>query len=1230
MEAIAITGQSFISQATFATIPKATAPSGLFLPKGMQEEINLNWTAPNNTWGFLVVDYLLRYKLPAQNETYWQAFTTGGNDTWGVFRNLAAGVEYDVEVAAITESGEGEFSATLTQPTVPEPPSPEDLVLVDIEATTAHVTWRAPEMPRHGLTPAGASIVQDHRVRLRATGDFYGELDFVADSGSLANSSLVRGLRPGTVYKIAVAAITDTGLGEYSLPIVATTCTGTYFSSPGAHQVLEYGDLGAGPQFSPRWLGDQRTVGYQNPVTGSSPSCPEGNTLRVTRLTRNAYTWNDALDKPYAPEARAAPEQVYFSAALRPADVGRTRLFLRSSDNRMLAGVELTGGQAVALNQQLNATEPLRYTQGTWVLVVMRLRAKAGEATLVCLPPDPSLKEEVKGAGGEGEGEGGARDEGVECEATVSLSLNGGPFTEPLRNNASSLVAAGDVAAVSLALEEEIAQYNSLQYVPKDFQQTAWIDSVIVLSTASPSKPLHETRFGEVKTYNLTDPNGEFQENARYGSASMTVPQNCPDLQHSLLQWDLLQKPDVSLLETSGLTQNLSRYSIIDEYISHHDAWAAQDPNGTAVAANTLEDLSKRSWGEVQLTAPKENAEYVYEEAAASSWTATSHGALRFQPDVEGEYTVTLLAQGVCSRENSSLTATVRAVCNAPITPDVAIFQTHHPYHTTCLPELHFNGGSTRDPDGVQSTFFWKIWDVPWRALNTTPVFTSFPHLVVIPDVLGEYAVNLWASDGCSVQSERLLIEATWSPSCSSVGLFGSVLFLIVVLTLALLLYAMSRGLNYAHCHPLHPATVTSDVNSLRTSIEVRKQSRAAALSTALDRKRLFSRPTYADRFGAVAMYTTQFVTLRLNDRKLFNRLLVWFGVLSEAPWLLSLVVHDFGLAHVPCKRALIPAWLSGTGASEGDIEAITLALVGIAGVMAVLHSAPLMVKVAERVQALSEFPSMPYSEEDSVKKALWHAKSLRRRMELLMAHGLLQLTFSASLSSLVCTFDDQRRPFVFNSKFISLKCWRPDHILLALASCGLALFFTKRAFEILAAKPVDPQFRLLPQHVPLQIFCKCVTIASCLLLEADVAKRRREQAASGDAKLASWHVDLYCYLTAGFLGLLLLQHLAWQSVKGETHTISTVRAALYGLAFGGSVLQIQRLPAFKSSSLLPTPCGGSDAALGLSEALLYIGGGSLAALVANIACMRRVLLPLGKDASWLFRHGDVRARTVA
>ena len=175
-----------------------------------------------------------------------------------------------------------------------------------------------------------------------------------------------------------------------------------------------------------------------------------------------------------------------------------------------------------------------------------------------------------------------------------SLSLNGGPFTEPLRSNASSLVAAGDVAAVSLALEEDTEQYNSLQYVPKDFQQTAWVDSVIVLSTASPSAPLHESRFGEVKTYNLTDPNGEFQENARYGSASMTAPQNCPDLQHSLLQWDLLQKPDVSLLETSGLTQNLSRYSIIDEYISHHDAWAAQDPNGTAVAANMLEDLSKR------------------------------------------------------------------------------------------------------------------------------------------------------------------------------------------------------------------------------------------------------------------------------------------------------------------------------------------------------------------------------------------------------------------------------------------------------------------------------------------------------------------------------------------------------------------------------------------------------------------------------------------------------------
>ena len=205
----------------------------------------------------------------------------------------------------------------------------------------------------------------------------------------------------------------------------------------------------------------------------------------------------------------------------------------------------------------------------------------------------------------------------------------------------------------------------------------------------------------------------------------------------------------------------------------------------------------------------------------------------------------------------------------------------------------------------------------------------------------------------------------------------------------------------------------------------------------------------------------------------------------------------------------------------------MTLALVGIAGAMAFLHSAPLWVAAAERVQALSEFPSVPYSEEESVRKALWYAKSLRRRMELLMAHGLLQLTFPASLSGLVCTFDDQRRPFVFNSKIIGLKCWRPDHMTVALASCALAVFCSKRAFQILAAEPVDPQIRLLPQHVPLQIFCKCVTIASCLLLEADVAKRRREQAASGDAKLASWHVDLHCYLTADFLGLLLLQHLA-------------------------------------------------------------------------------------------------------
>ena len=1250
VEAIAITGQSFISQATFATTPKATPPTGLFLPRGMQEEINLNWTAPNNTWGFRIVDYLMRWKLPVQNETYWQEFLSGSNETWGVFHGLTAGVEYEVAVAAITESGEGQFSEVLTRATVPEPPSPEDLVLVDIEATTARLEWRAPEMPRHGLTPAGASIVEDHRVRLQATGDFFGALDFHADSGSLSNSSLVRGLRPGTVYRISVAALTDTGLGEYSLPIVATTCTGTYFAGPGPDQRLTFGALGAGPQFPPRWLGDPRTVGYSNPVTGSSASCPEGNTLRVTRLTRNAYTWNTRLPEPYTPAAQATPELVLFSAAVRPADLGRTRLFLRSSDNRMLAGVEFVNDRAVGLNQIGNATEPLGYTPGTWVLVVMRLRARSGEASLVCLPPDPAMEIQggapgsaggaagarPPGGGGAGGGGGSSSAEGgsamQECGATMAISLNGGPFTSPLPSNASSLVASGDVAAVSLVLEEDQEQYNALQYLPKDFQQTAWLDSILLLSTASPNALLLERRFGEVKTYNLSDPSGEYQESARYGSASMTAPQNCPDLQHSLLTWDLLSKPEVSLLETTGMTQNLSRYRIIDEYISHYDAWAALDPNGTAVVAHSREELRKRSWGEVRLAPPAENTAYIYEEPAESSWTATSHGALRFLPDVEGEYTVTLRAQGVCARENSSLTANVQAVCNRPVQSSVAVFEKHHPYYTTCLPELHFNGGASRDPDGVQSTFFWKVWDVPWRALNTTPVYTSFPHMLIIPDVLGEYSVNMWVSDGCSVLSERFTVAATWSPSCSAVGRAGTVVFLAVVLALALLLYTKSLGLDYAHCHPLHPATVTSDVNSLRTSIEVKKQTRSASLSTALDRKRLFNRGTYADSFGAAVMYSTQVMTRRLHDRNMFNRLLLWFGVLSEAPWLLSLVLHDFGLAHLPCKRTLIPAWLSGTGANEEDMRVMIFALLGVTGVMFLLHYAPLVVKAAERVQALSEFPSMPYSEEESVRKVLWHAKSIRQRMERLMAHGFLQLTFSASLSCLVCTYDDQRRAFIYNSKIVGLKCWRPDHIMLAITGCALAVFYAKRAFDVLTSKPVDPQFRLLPQHAPMQIFCKCVTIASCLLLEADVAKRRREQMATGDGKLASWHVDLYCYLTAVFVGLLLLQHLAWQSVKGETHAVSTVRAALYGLAFGGAVLQVFRLPGFKASSRLPAPCSSSEGEgeLGLSDALIYLGGGALAAVLANIVCMRRVLLPLGKDASWLFQYGDVRARTVA
>jgi titin len=190
----------------------AAAPTGLVATAG-NSEVGLAWTAPTDTGGTPVTDYVLAWQ--AAGGTGWQTAVLGSDATFATIRQLVNGTAYSFKVAAVNDLGVGPWSqaasATPDASKAKTPAAPAGLTAT-AGNTQVGLSWTAP-------ADDGGAAVFDYAV-------FYKTAEASTWTALRTGSNLaaytVTGLANGTAYEFKVAAVNAIGVGLDSAVATAT------------------------------------------------------------------------------------------------------------------------------------------------------------------------------------------------------------------------------------------------------------------------------------------------------------------------------------------------------------------------------------------------------------------------------------------------------------------------------------------------------------------------------------------------------------------------------------------------------------------------------------------------------------------------------------------------------------------------------------------------------------------------------------------------------------------------------------------------------------------------------------------------------------------------------------------------------------------------------------------------------------------------------------------------
>ena len=207
-----------------------TVPGMPFIDAATPDDraLSLAWTAPLRNGGFDITSYDLRHirsdapdKADDDNWTVRARVWTSG-DLESTLSGLTNGVDYDVQVRAVTVVGAGPWSGTLsgTPRTTPGAPTIDSVTPGDQALTVA---WSAPD-------DTGGSPITDYDLRYirsdaadKADDNNWTEHDSVWSSGALRHT--VGSLTSGVGYDVQVRAVNIAGDGRWSATVSGTLQT---------------------------------------------------------------------------------------------------------------------------------------------------------------------------------------------------------------------------------------------------------------------------------------------------------------------------------------------------------------------------------------------------------------------------------------------------------------------------------------------------------------------------------------------------------------------------------------------------------------------------------------------------------------------------------------------------------------------------------------------------------------------------------------------------------------------------------------------------------------------------------------------------------------------------------------------------------------------------------------------------------------------------------------------
>lgn len=169
-------------------------------------EANLDITAPTNTGGRAITNYIYQYKI--SSDSTWIDFYhfPNANPAVANITGLTDSLEYHIRCAAVNNTGQSAWSNTITHTHIPTVPHQVSGVVALVNSGQIHLSWTAP------LT--GGSAITDYLVEYKTTSG--GSWATFTDGVSAGLTAVVTGLTNNTSYDFRVSAINVVGTGASS------------------------------------------------------------------------------------------------------------------------------------------------------------------------------------------------------------------------------------------------------------------------------------------------------------------------------------------------------------------------------------------------------------------------------------------------------------------------------------------------------------------------------------------------------------------------------------------------------------------------------------------------------------------------------------------------------------------------------------------------------------------------------------------------------------------------------------------------------------------------------------------------------------------------------------------------------------------------------------------------------------------------------------------------------